>query len=174
DSLAAAGGCRCCAACPVRGIGRGVVLGYLSESLLRGAIWPDRSGFRQGFIVLSFQAAAARGLARPVHADPVSGRHRDRGGVFGALDFRDSPPRISGPAAAHLSLLLAMLFLQRAMNYWLARPELLLHTNGVVYGLRYVDHVLWEPGLWLLVVLSLVAAAVCLANLGQRGLRLPV
>jgi uncharacterized protein len=92
----------------------------------------------------------------------------------GALDFRDSPPRISGAAAAHFSVLFAVFFLQRAMNYWLARPELLLHTNGVVYGLRYVDHVLWEPGLWLLVALSLVGAAVCLANLRQRGLRLPV
>ena len=92
----------------------------------------------------------------------------------GALDFRDSPPRISRGAAAHFSVLLAVFFVQRAMNYWLARPELLLHSNGVVYGLRYVDHVLWEPGLWLLVLLSLVAAAISLANLGQRGLRLPV
>ena len=92
----------------------------------------------------------------------------------GAMDFRDSPPRISRGAAAHFSVLLAVFFVQRAMNYWLARPELLLHSNGVVYGLRYVDHVLWEPGLWLLVALSLVAAAISLANLGQRGLRLPV
>ncbi len=92
----------------------------------------------------------------------------------GALDFRDSPPRISRGAAAHFSVLLAFFFVQRAMNYWLSRPELLLHSNGVVYGLRYVDHVLWEPGLWLLVMLSLVAAAISLANLGQRGLRLPV
>ncbi|MGZ6186169.1 MAG: UPF0182 family membrane protein [Candidatus Binataceae bacterium] len=95
-------------------------------------------------------------------------------GARGALDFRESPPRISGGAAAHFSVLLAVFFVQRAMNYWLARFELLLHSNGVVYGLRYVDHVLWEPGLWLLVALSLVAAAVSLANLGQRGLRLPV
>ncbi len=92
----------------------------------------------------------------------------------GALDFRDSPPRISRGAAAHFSALLAVLFVQRAMNYWLARFELLLHSNGVVYGLRYVDHVLWEPGLWLLVALSLVAAAISLANVGQRGLKLPV
>ena len=92
----------------------------------------------------------------------------------GALDFRDSPPRISRGAAAHFSVLLAFFFVQRAMNYWLSRPELLLHSNGVVYGLRYVDHVLWEPGLWLLVLLSLVAAAISLANLRQRGLRLPV
>jgi uncharacterized membrane protein (UPF0182 family) len=92
----------------------------------------------------------------------------------GAMDFRDSPPRISGGAAAHFSVLLAVFFLQRAMNYWLARPELLLHSNSVVYGLRYVDHVLWQPGLWLLVALSLVAAALSLANVEQRGLRLPV
>ena len=92
----------------------------------------------------------------------------------GALDFRDSPPRISRGAAAHFSVLLAVLFVQRAMNYWLARFELLLHSNGVVYGLRYVDHVLWGPGLWLLVALSLVAAAISLANVGPRGLRLPV
>src|SRR5579885_683200 len=45
----------------------------------------------------------------------------------GALDFRDSPPRIAPAAAAHLSVLLALFFVQRAMNYWLARPELLLH-----------------------------------------------
>jgi uncharacterized membrane protein (UPF0182 family) len=92
----------------------------------------------------------------------------------GAMDFRSSPPRISRGAAAHFSVLLAFFFVQRAINYWLARPELLLHSNGVVYGLRYVDHVLWEPGLWLLVALSLVAAAISLANLGERGLRLPV
>src|SRR3984893_2123756 len=92
----------------------------------------------------------------------------------GALDFRDSPPRISRGATGHFSVLLAVFFVQRAMNYWLARPELLLHSNGVVYGLRYVDHALWEPGLWLLVALSLIAAAVSLAHLGQRGLRLPV
>lgn len=92
----------------------------------------------------------------------------------GALDFRDSPPRIAPGAAAHLSVLLGVFFIQRAMNYWVARPELTLHTNGVVFGLRYVDHVLWQPGLWLLVGLSIVAAAICIYNVRERGLRLPV
>jgi uncharacterized protein len=92
----------------------------------------------------------------------------------GALDFRDSPPRIAPAAAAHLSVLLGVFFVQRAMNYWLALPELTLHTNGVVFGLRYVDHVLWQPGLWVLVGLSFVAAAISIYNLRERGLRLPV
>lgn len=92
----------------------------------------------------------------------------------GGLDFRDSPPRIAPNAAGHLSVLLGVFFLQRAFNYWLARPELTLHTNGVVFGLRYVDHVLWQPGLWLLVALSFVAAAISIYNVRERGLRLAV
>ena len=92
----------------------------------------------------------------------------------GALDFRKSPPQITSACAAHLSVLLGIFFVQRTMSYWLARYALTLHTNGVVFGLRYVDHILWKPGLWLLVALSMVAAGLCLANLREHGLRLPV
>ena len=92
----------------------------------------------------------------------------------GALDFRESPPRIAASAAAHISVLLGIFFVQRAVSYWLSRYGLLYHTNGVVYGMRYVDHVLWQPGLWLLVVLSVIAATLCFANVSRHGVRLPV
>ena len=92
----------------------------------------------------------------------------------GSIDFRESPPRISPAAATHLSVLLALFFVQRAMSYWLARYSLLLHTDGVVFGLRYVDRILWQPGFWLLVILALAAAGLCLANARTGGLRLPV
>ncbi|HYL58345.1 MAG TPA: UPF0182 family protein [Candidatus Acidoferrales bacterium] len=92
----------------------------------------------------------------------------------GSLDFRESPPRVTSGAAAHLSVMLGLFFLQRAFSYWLSRYDLLLHTNGVVFGLRYVDRVLWQPGLWALVVLSIVAAAMCISNVRQGGLRIPV
>jgi uncharacterized protein len=92
----------------------------------------------------------------------------------GEIDFRESPPHISSACAAHGSILFGLFFLQRAMSYWLARFELTLHTNGVVFGLRYVDQLLWKPGLWLLVALSIVAAAISAANVRERGLRLPV
>ena len=75
---------------------------------------------------------------------------------------------------AHLSVLLGLFFVQRAFSYWVDRFGLLLHTNGVVFGLRYVDQVLWEPGLWILVLLSITAAAISFANLGPRGARLPI
>jgi uncharacterized membrane protein (UPF0182 family) len=92
----------------------------------------------------------------------------------GALDFRETPPNISPGAAAHLSVLAGIFFIERALNYWISRYELLLHSNGIVFGLRYVDHVLWQPGLWLLIALALAAALICFANVRERGLRLPV
>jgi uncharacterized membrane protein (UPF0182 family) len=94
--------------------------------------------------------------------------------VRGGIDTRESPPRISSAAVGQVSVLLALFFVQRAMGSWLDRFGLLLHTNGVVFGLRYVDRVLWQPGLWALVLLSLTAAAICLANLNPRGARLPI
>ncbi len=92
----------------------------------------------------------------------------------GALDFTESPPRIAPGAAAHLSVLLGVFFLQRAVSYWLSRYGLLLHTDGVVFGLRYVDHILWQPGLWLLVGLSVIAAALCFTNVGERAIWRPI
>ena len=42
----------------------------------------------------------------------------------GSLDFRESPPRVSSGAAAHLSVMLGLFFIQRAMSYWLSRYRL--------------------------------------------------
>ncbi|HXW85572.1 MAG TPA: UPF0182 family protein [Candidatus Binataceae bacterium] len=92
----------------------------------------------------------------------------------GAMDFRESPPRVAPPVAAHASVLLGLFFVVHAMSYWLARFAMLYHTNGVVFGLRYVDSVLWKPGYWLLVVLSLIAAVICFSNVGERGVRRPI
>ena len=89
----------------------------------------------------------------------------------GALDFREAPPRISGAAVSQFSVLLGLFFLQRAYTYWLNRFDLLFHTDGVVYGFRYVDDVLWRPGFWLLIALSVAAAILCFSNFSARGAR---
>ncbi|MGO9056874.1 MAG: UPF0182 family protein [Candidatus Binataceae bacterium] len=91
--------------------------------------------------------------------------------VRGALDFREAPPRISSAAVSQFSVLLGLFFLQRAYTYWLNRFDLLFHTDGVVFGFRYVDDVLWRPGFWLLIALALAAAIICFSNLSARGAR---
>src|ERR1700734_3700681 len=52
----------------------------------------------------------------------------------GALDFKESPPRVSPGAAAHLSVLLGLFFVPRAVSYWIGRFDLLFHSDGVVFG----------------------------------------
>src|SRR5229473_1966544 len=94
--------------------------------------------------------------------------------IRGALDFRESPPQITRACATHLSVFLGLFFLQRAVSYWLGRYALTLHSNGIVFGLRYVDEVLWKPGLWVLVALAIAAAGICFANVREGGTRLPV
>jgi uncharacterized membrane protein (UPF0182 family) len=89
----------------------------------------------------------------------------------GAIDFREAPPRIAPGVITHVSLLLGLFFLQRAFGYWIDRFGLLLHTNGVVFGFRYVDQMLWRPGMWFLIGLSIVAAVLCFANVVTRGVR---
>ena len=149
---------------------------YLKASLRR-AVRNRREGVRQRHRLLRLHAAAARGVARPVpDADRARGRDGDRG-LLGARRARLQGIAAAGIArrrAAHLSVLLGLFFIQRAMSYWLGRFDLLLHTDGVVFGLRYVDRILWQPGLWLLVALSLAAAAMCIYNAREGGLRLPV
>ena len=130
-------------------------------------------GFRTRRWLLRFHAAVAGRTVRPFPDDPGADRGVDHGGLLGARRARFSQIAAANHSAcaAHLSVLLGIFFVQRAMSYWLARYALTLHTNGVVFGLRYVDHVLWKPGLWLLVALSMVAAGLCLANLRERGLQ---
>lgn len=120
---------------------------------------PLLEDFRDLFLLILFLAAAV-----------AMGIYWARG----SLDFRESPPRISPSATAHISVLLGIFFIQRATSYWLSRYGLLFHSNGVVFGLRYVDHVLWQPGLWVLVALSIAASALCVANVREHGVRLPV
>ena len=92
----------------------------------------------------------------------------------GAIDFRQAPPRIAPGVIGHLSVLLALFFLQRGYSYWLDRFGLLFHTNGVVFGLRYIDNVLWQPAFWVLIGLSVLAALLCVVNVRERGMRLPI
>jgi uncharacterized protein len=82
--------------------------------------------------------------------------------------------RIEGRTVAHLSLILALLALERAWAYYYVdRYVLDLSTNGVVEGAGYTDVHVRLPAMTLLAIVSLVAFIVFSVNVYQRSVVLP-
>jgi hypothetical protein len=89
-----------------------------------------------------------------------------------SLDPR--PYRFSSAAIAHGSALLGLYFAVKAWSYALDRYLMLYNDNGVVVGAGYSDVHVELPALWLLIVLSAVAAIVAWANVRLRTIRLVI
>jgi len=83
-------------------------------------------------------------------------------------------PTLSPQAIRHSSALLALFFLTKAGSYILQRYDLLTSNNGVVFGAAYTDVHLRLPLLLVLAAASLLGAALCVANVWLRGIRLPL
>lgn len=82
--------------------------------------------------------------------------------------------RIEGRAVAHLSLILALVALERAWAYYYVdRYVLDLSTNGVVQGAGYTDVHVRLPAMTLLAIVSLIAFVVFSVNVYQRSVLLP-
>ena len=72
----------------------------------------------------------------------------------------------------HLSLLVAMAFLVRALGYRLQMFSLLLSERGATFGPGYTDIHAQLPAYWVLLVLSVVAAVALLMNTKLKNSRL--
>jgi len=90
--------------------------------------------------------------------------------VGGAIVWPREP--ITRPAATHLGILGSLLLLAIALGYWLDRFELLFGSRGAVYGAGYVDVHARLPALTLMIVVSVVSAALLLVGAIRRQKRL--
>ena len=80
-------------------------------------------------------------------------------------------PRVAAHARAHLLTLGALILLVKAGGNYLDAFDLLLSPRGVVFGAGYSDINAQLPALRLLTILSLGCAAVCIWQIGRRGIR---
>lgn len=94
--------------------------------------------------------------------------HYFNGGIQVQLQRRVNPG-----VKVHLSVLLALLALLKAVGYLLDRWELLYSPRGQVFGASYTDVKAQLPALNLLILISVVAAVILLVNLRFRGWTLP-
>jgi uncharacterized membrane protein (UPF0182 family) len=92
----------------------------------------------------------------------------------GAIDLKPGFPQLGAPVIRHLSALVSLFFLVKAGDYLLQRYALLLSNNEIVFGAAYTDVHVRLPLLLGLAGLSLIATALCAANLVLWNIRLPV
>jgi uncharacterized membrane protein (UPF0182 family) len=92
----------------------------------------------------------------------------------GGIRLQVQQRRVSAHVKLHLSVLLAVLALLRAVGYWLQRYELTTSSRGFVEGAGYTDVNAQLPAIELLAIISVLAAVLLIVNVRQRGWRLPV
>jgi uncharacterized protein len=89
-----------------------------------------------------------------------------------SLVLTNRGPRLAQGARTHLLALVAAVLALKAVGFWLDRFELVFSPRGIVFGASYTDVHASLPVLGGLAVLALLAAAGCLVQIVQSGLRI--
>jgi hypothetical protein len=91
----------------------------------------------------------------------------------GGIRFQTPMRKVTPQVKVHLSVLLAVLALLKAILYYLQRYELVYSSRGVVQGANYTDVKAQLPALNLLILISVLAALLFIVNIWRRGWVLP-
>ncbi len=91
----------------------------------------------------------------------------------GGIHVQGQGPRVGPKVKAHLSFLLALMALLKAVGYYYQRFHLVTSTRGFVEGAGYTDVHAVLPALTLLVIISLVSAGILVYNIQRQGWVLP-
>ncbi len=92
----------------------------------------------------------------------------------GGIRLQGPRPRVRPAVKAHISVILGLLALVKAVGYYLARFTLDLSSNGYNQGADYTDVHARLPALELLILVSLAAAVLLIYNIRRQGWALPI
>ena len=92
----------------------------------------------------------------------------------GGIQPQRGLPRVRPPVKAHISVLLALIALDKALGYVLQRWSLVNSQDGYVNGAGYTDVHARLPAETLLIYVSIFAAVILLFNIRRQGWTLPV
>ena len=93
--------------------------------------------------------------------------------LFGGLRLQTAGDKVSPAARAHLSVLLGIVVLLKAVAYWLDRYGLAFSDRGVVQGASYTDVNSVLPAKTILVGIAVICALLFFANIVVRNILLP-
>ena len=92
----------------------------------------------------------------------------------GGIHVQTQGPRVGPKVKAHLSFLLALMALLKAVGYYLQRFHLVTSSRGYVEGAGYTDVHAVLPAVTLLAIISVVSAGILVYNIQRQGWVLPV
>ena len=93
--------------------------------------------------------------------------------LFGGLRLQTVGDKVSPAARVHLSVLLGVVVLLKAVAYWLDRYGLAFSLRGVVQGASYTDVNSVLPAKTILVGIAVICALLFFANIVVRNILLP-
>jgi uncharacterized membrane protein (UPF0182 family) len=94
--------------------------------------------------------------------------------LVGALRVQTPGEKVTPHARAHLSLLLGLFVLLKAVAYFLDRYGLAFSLRGVVQGPSYTDVHAVLPAKTILMVVAIICAGLFFANIAYRSWTLPI
>jgi uncharacterized protein len=93
--------------------------------------------------------------------------------LYGGLRLQGPGDKASPPARAHLSVLVGVFVLLKAVAYWFDRYGLAHSERGVVTGPSFTDVNAVLPAKTILAVIAVICAAMFFFNIVRRGMMLP-
>jgi len=130
----------------------GIDVGYFAFSY---PWWRFLLGFGFAVVILSLIAAAVTHY------------------LYGGLRLQTPGEKATPAAQAHLSVLLGLFVLLKAVAYWLDRYGLAIKEDPLLTGLKYRDVNAVLPAKTILAVIALICAALFFANVFRRTWTLP-
>jgi uncharacterized membrane protein (UPF0182 family) len=91
----------------------------------------------------------------------------------GGIRVQTARERVTPQVKAHLSVLLGLVALVKAVDYYLQRFELTFSSQGVVDGAAYTEVKAQLPAINLLILISIAATVLFIVNIWRRGWVLP-
>lgn len=93
--------------------------------------------------------------------------------VYGGIRLQTVGDKVSSAAQAHLSVLIGLFVLLKAVAYWLDRYGLVIEDNRLFTGASYTDVNALLPAKTILIFVALICAALFVVNIWQRNWTLP-
>lgn len=93
--------------------------------------------------------------------------------IFGAIRLQTAGQKVSPAAQAHLSVLIGLFILLKAVAYWLDRYQLMVDDNPLFTGANFTAVNAILPAKMILIFVAVICALLFFVNVWQRNWTLP-